>query len=145
MAFLKEPSNYKTSLLAQVKRLFGKRLYNDFKALLEPCCTVAVTYDTFTCASTDGVTGVKFENVTISFPKLANHTLQVFLISSTQPDGGVITTITLDSDGNWNGDLQTSWYNSTSAIDVQLIVMEETSRIVYKSAVASLTGVDNCD
>jgi hypothetical protein len=145
MAFLKQPSNYKTSLLAQLKHIVSKTMYNDFKTILEPCCIPSVTYDTFTCGSNTNVIGVIFENVSISFPKLAGNTCKVFIVSSTEPEGGVINTITLDSLGNWTGSLQTSWYNSPSTINVQLLLLAFKSRVVYKSDVTSLTGVDNCD
>ena len=50
MAFIKVPSHIKTSILAFVKHLVSKSVYNDIKSLLEPCCKPTLRiYNNYTC------------------------------------------------------------------------------------------------
>ena len=42
MAFLKEPSKYKRSILNQLKHLVSKTLYRAIEILLTPCCTPVI-------------------------------------------------------------------------------------------------------
>ena len=61
MAFLKNPSNYKTSLLAQVKHIVSKTLYRAFDILLSPCCSPVISNIEVECGSDYNIT-VTFTN-----------------------------------------------------------------------------------
>jgi len=56
MAFLKQPSNYKTSLLAQLKHIVSKTMYRAIEILLNPCCTPVISSVDVECTSDYDIT-----------------------------------------------------------------------------------------
>lgn len=53
MAFYKVPSNIKMSILAFVKRIVSKRIYNAIETILSPCCTIEITDVVYDCGTED--------------------------------------------------------------------------------------------
>lgn len=56
MAFLKEPSKYKRSILNQLKHLVSKTLHRAIEILLTPCCTPVISNIEVECSSDYNVT-----------------------------------------------------------------------------------------
>lgn len=115
----------------------------DIALLLNPCCAASITFDTFSCDTTDGVFGVVLENVTITAPiSLANKFVSLVLQAQEQA-GGAVMVIELDSNAQWNGDIQTSWGASLSTITVDGGIVY--NRVTLNFPPTVLTGLPNCD
>lgn len=148
MAFYKNPSAIKRSILAFVKHLVSKTLYKEFDLLLSPCCVPTISVSDSSCSTTSGVYGVKWNTVSISTSLLANQEVQIFITAEEYPDAGVIQKITLDSNGNWTGSLQSSFEGSpfVGAYNLSLVltVLPTNLSVVYRS-IPIVVNVPNCD
>jgi hypothetical protein len=139
----KKISNTKFAILNFVKNLVSKALYNDIKRLLEPCCVPSIVFGTFSCDTTDEVTGVLLEDVTITATGFSNKTVTAIL-TSTDASGGVIQEITFDERGIWEGDLQSSWFAYADGdITVKLSLLSENSEVLVFSEEQTIT-IPNC-
>jgi hypothetical protein len=67
MAFLKEPSKYKRSILAQLKHIVSKTMYRAVEILLTPCCTPVISNVDVECNgdSTQTVTVTLANNINL--------------------------------------------------------------------------------
>lgn len=144
MAFYKTPSNIKTSILNFVKHLLSKQMTKDIDAILSPCCVPTIVFGTDSCDSDDTANGVLFSGVTVTATSLANQTATLIL-ADVNMGGGAIKTITFDGNGVWEGDIQTSWWNSDGEQTLYITLIPENSRVVYKSVPFEVTGINNCD
>lgn len=144
MAFYKTPSNIKTSILNFVKNLLSKQMTKDIDTILSPCCVPTIVFGTDSCSSDDTANGVLFSDVTITATSLANQTCTLIL-ADVDMGGGAITTITFDNVGVWEGDIQTSWWNSDGEQTLYIILIPENSRVLHKSVPFEVTGINNCN
>ncbi|TXG82448.1 MAG: hypothetical protein E6R13_04810 [Spirochaetes bacterium] len=64
MAFLKEPSKYKRSLLAQLKHIVSKTVYRAIEVILTPCCAPVISNVDVECDAD--------YNVTVTFTQAIN-------------------------------------------------------------------------
>lgn len=148
MAFYKNPSAIRRSILAFVRHLVSKTLYREFELLLSPCCIPTISLSGASCTSTSGVYGVKWSTVNITTNLLSNQEVQIFLTAKEYPGAGAIKTITLDSNGNWTGSLQSSFEGAIfpGAYDLSLVltVLPTNLSVVYRS-VPVVVNVPNCD
>lgn len=141
MAFYKVPSNIKTSILGFVKHILDKFTVRDIDSLLSPCCKPVVTFDTATCSN--GV--LLFNNVTVSDVSFSNQTVTVILTSLERPEGAV-KVITLDENGSWTGNLQSSFVyfvGDTGTFTVSLL--GENSRVLHVSDPVVVSSLSNCN
>jgi hypothetical protein len=142
-------SNTSTTILNFIRNLVSKTVYNNIKSILSPCCSVSVTFDTFSCASAPGcVYGVKFTNVKISDSSFANKTVQLFITAPEYNWASVATTVTLDSQGKWTGDLYSSFEGCTKpnpfTLTVTVTLLPTDLSVVHRSTLIELS-VPNCD
>ena len=75
MAFLKQPSNLKISILNFVKNIVSKVLFRAFEILLNPCCDLSISDIDITCTDTDVATVTLTLGKGFSFPKTGTFTL----------------------------------------------------------------------
>jgi hypothetical protein len=138
----------KDSILGWLRNQVSKSVYKDISLLLSTCCVPTVNLGTFSCTGIPGIYGVLFTGVTISDTALANQTVQVVFTAPEYAGVGALTTITLDSNGFWTGNIQSSFEGSifsgnyTLTITVELI--PTTLSIVHRS-VPIIVTVPNCD
>lgn len=144
MAFYTIPSNIKISILNFVKHLLPKQTIKDIDAILSPCCIPTIEFGTDSCDDDDTAWGVRFNDVTITATSLVNQTCTLIL-ADVDMGGGAINTITLDGNGKWTGNIQTSWWNSDGEQTLYIILIPENSKIAYKSVPFEVTGINNCD
>jgi hypothetical protein len=90
------PSNVKNSILAFVKNLVNKKLYNAIKVLLNPCCDIAITDVAYDCG-TEELT-LTISPVRPSFSSLSGFS-QVFTDGGTPGDSVFVGTGTISADG----------------------------------------------
>jgi hypothetical protein len=81
MAFYKNPSAIKRSILAFVKHLLSKPLYRAFEILLSPCCNPVVTNATAVCNGDGTFTVTLTLANAISLAGVGNDYLSLFGIS----------------------------------------------------------------
>lgn len=81
MAFYKNPSAIKRSILAFVKHLLSKPLYRAFEILLSPCCNPVVTNATAVCNGDSTFTVTLTLANAISLAGVGNDYLSLFGIS----------------------------------------------------------------
>lgn len=126
-----------------LKPFVTKPTYNKIKHLLNPCCHPTFVFDTFGC-NWDGQTwGALLMNVTINSLQLAGKTVTVIITAFGQQGGGVLEQITLDSNGFWNGNLQSSWGASANTLDISPAL--EYNNELFVGDNVTITGVPNCD
>lgn len=78
MAFYKNPSAIKRSILAFVKHLLSKPLYRAFEILLSPCCNPVVTNAVSTCNGDGTFTVILTLANAISLAGVGNDYLSLF-------------------------------------------------------------------
>lgn len=82
MAFLKEPSKYKRSILAQLKHLVSKTLYRAIEILLTPCCTPTIVSSNVECNADYDVTVIFSNSVNLRGKGLATLLLDGNIVST---------------------------------------------------------------
>lgn len=89
MAFVKEPSFIKRSILAFIKHMVSKQVFRAIDIILHPCCGLTITGITFSCTAT----GVATATVTID-PFTFPDTFEAVLTSddSTKPLVAILVT-----------------------------------------------------
>lgn len=149
MSIIKQPSNIKNGILAQIRYVVDRLTYSDIKTILSPCCKPTFSFEgDMRCSFTSedgGVYGTKFIGVTIIAPSLGGKDV-IAILSSTTFGGGSYQNITLDFKGIWTGDLQTSWENSNANFTAYLSLLPKTgSKVLRVSEPIEITGMPNCD
>jgi len=144
MAFIKQPSNLSNAILNFVKHLVSKAVYEDIKALLNPCCipTLEIASD-YTCVSPSYT---RFNDVTVT-GDYKNKTA-ILLFTITESDGTVQTSTvvaTFDENGLWNGSFTMLDYFNDGIADITVSVLVNGSRVVETSKNVHLTGIPSCD
>lgn len=87
MSIIKQPSNIKNGILAQIRFVVSKQLYKAIKYLLDPCCAV------------DNMTGIAFTDFKISGTKQSQD-VTVIILSGNSPYLVGKAVITLDGNGD---------------------------------------------
>ena len=146
MAFIKVPSHIKTSILAFVKHLVSKSVYNDIKSLLEPCCKPTLRiYNNYTCTG-DSYTIFNAVSVVSEQNKNKRVTL-LFTFTNTGTPVHTTATVegTLGNSGEWSSAVTLLTWIVGGTTDVTVAVIPEGSNIIVHSDKITLTGVTSCD
>lgn len=96
MAFYKVPSNIKTSILAFVKRIVNKRIYNAIEIILSPCCTIEITDVVYDCGTEDLTLTINPSQI---FEASVESPVLVFTDGGNPPDNVFLGTGEVNSDG----------------------------------------------
>ena len=88
MSIIKQPSNIKNGILAQIRFVVSKQLYKAIKYLLDPCCAV------------DNITGIAFTDFKISGTEVQSQDVTVIILSGNSPYLVGKAVITLDGNGD---------------------------------------------
>jgi len=138
----------KDSILAWLRNQVSKSIYKDIALLLSPCCYPTVNLGAFSCSGVPGTSGVLFTGVTISDAALAGQTVQVVLSAPEYPNAGAITSVTLDSNGFWTGNIQSSFegsiFPSTYTLSITVTLIPVTLGVVHRS-LPIVASLPNCD
>jgi hypothetical protein len=143
MAFVKDPSKIKRSIIGFVKHLLSRQKVQDIDTLLTPCCIPILTGGDVTgCSGGD----TSFDDFVVSTSyRNKNATL---LFSFWQPDRDTFITavnVTLDENGAWTGDVIMYSFVAEGEATVTVGVIVEGSQVVVTSAPITITGISNCD
>ena len=90
MAFYKNPSAIRRSILAFVRHLLSKPLYRAFDFLLSPCCTSDILSATAVCVGSTYTVTLTLAN-SFNFGSNASATLLINPVTANIEIGGVVT------------------------------------------------------